>query len=103
MLLTQGCIEENPKGLLSAEDSQGNRVTHLVAASGNTEVFEVCIHKEEHSSFYVCAFFHLCNLLVESSSLFSSDRYASICVRLIYDDRTQGILQPTLSDVLFWT
>ena len=56
-VVDQGCIEENPKGLLSAEDSQGNRVTHLVAASGNTEVFEVRIHKEEHSSFYVCAFF----------------------------------------------
>ena len=37
----QGWFEENPKALLAAKDSQGNTIAHLVAASGNTEVFEV--------------------------------------------------------------
>ena len=37
----QGYFEENPKALLAAKDSQGNTIAHLVAASGNTEVFEV--------------------------------------------------------------
>ena len=36
----QGCFEENPKALLTP-DSQGNTIAHLVAASGNNEVFEV--------------------------------------------------------------
>ena len=27
--------------MLAAKDSQGNTIAHLVAASGNTEVFEV--------------------------------------------------------------
>ena len=37
----QGCFEENPKSLLTTRDSQGNTVAHLVAASGNAEVFKV--------------------------------------------------------------
>ena len=37
---SQACFEENPMALL-APDSQGNTIAHLVAASGNTEVFEV--------------------------------------------------------------
>ena len=39
----QGFIEENAEALLTAKDSQRNTVAHLVAASGNTEVFEVKI------------------------------------------------------------
>ena len=39
--MIQGCFEENPEALLTVKDSQGNTITHLVAASGNTEVFEV--------------------------------------------------------------
>ena len=39
--VTQGYFEENPEELLTAEDSQGNTIAHMVAASGNTEVFEV--------------------------------------------------------------
>ena len=39
---SQACFEENPRALLTAEDSQGNTIAHMVAASGNTEVFEVC-------------------------------------------------------------
>ena len=37
----QGFFEKDPKGLLTLKDSQGNTIAHLVAASGNTEVFEV--------------------------------------------------------------
>ena len=37
----QGYFEEDPEELLTAKDSQGNTIAHLVAASGNTEVFEV--------------------------------------------------------------
>ena len=37
----QGFIAENADALLTAEDFQGNTIAHLVAASGNTEVFEV--------------------------------------------------------------
>ena len=39
--MTQGCFEEDPEALLTVKDSQGNTITHLVASSGNTEVFEV--------------------------------------------------------------
>ena len=39
----QGCFEEIPHALFSAVDSKGNRIAHLVAASGNTEVIKVCI------------------------------------------------------------
>ena len=39
--VTQGYFEENPEALLTAKDSQGNTIAHLVVASGNTEVFEV--------------------------------------------------------------
>ena len=41
ILHSQCCFEEYPKALLTAKDSQGNTIAHLVAASGNTEVFEV--------------------------------------------------------------
>ena len=39
--MIQGCFEEDPEALLTVKDSQGNTITHLAAASGNTEVFEV--------------------------------------------------------------
>ena len=38
---TQDCFKRNPKDVLTAKDSQGNRLAHLAAASGNTELFEV--------------------------------------------------------------
>ena len=41
---SQACFEEDPHRLLTDEDSQGNGIAHLAAASGNTNVFEVwCI------------------------------------------------------------
>ena len=41
ILHSQCCFEKYPEALLNAKDSQGNTIAHLVAASGNTEVFEV--------------------------------------------------------------
>ena len=41
LLHSQCCFEKYPEVLLAARDSQGNTIAHLVAASGNTEVFEV--------------------------------------------------------------
>ena len=37
----QGFFVKDPKGLLTTKDSRENTVAHLVAASGNTDVFEV--------------------------------------------------------------
>ena len=37
----QGFFEKDPKRLLTTKDSRENTIAHLVAASGNTEVFEV--------------------------------------------------------------
>ena len=38
---SQGWFEKAPKTLLTAKDSQGNTIAHMVAASENTEVFKV--------------------------------------------------------------
>lgn len=56
--------------MLAAEDSQGNTIAHLVATSGNTEVFEVHIqymcnvmgtYPIHLRTFIDCSFWHVCN------------------------------------------